>query len=177
VRRQALAEERESHLRLRRRAGAAAAAPLEAAEAALKRLSLAAGLALLGTALAYLLLGLALGVAAGWSQKTALDQAVGLAMHAGVVFARGVLPAVLATGAACLVWRRWRGSDPGAWGTLALSLVLAAVVTLLVLTSPIAGWPRLEVKGARDAVATVVLLGAAAAGAELLARRWLRRRS
>jgi len=40
--------------------------------------------------------GLVLGVAGSWSRKVALDQAVGLAVHAGVVFARGVLPAVLA---------------------------------------------------------------------------------
>jgi len=118
-----------------------------------------------------------LGVAGSWSRKVALDQAVGLAVHAGVVFARGVLPAVLATGAACLLWRRWRGSDPGAWATLALSLVLAALVTWLVLTSVIGDWPRLEMRRAADAVATVALLGGAAAAAELLARRWMRRRA
>jgi hypothetical protein len=170
-------QEGEGRLRPRRRAGARVAAPGDAAaEAALIRLLLAALLALLGTALGYLLLGVVLGVAAGWSRDVAIDQAIGLAVHAGVVFVRGVLPAVLATGAACLLWRHWRGSDPGAWSTLALALALAALVTLGVLTSPIGDWPRLEVKRAADAAATVGLLGAAGAGAELLARRLLRRR-
>jgi len=117
-----------------------------------------------------------LAVAGGWSRKVALDQAIGLALHAGVVFVRGVLPAVLATGIACLAWRRSRGSDPSAPVTLALTLPLAGVVTLLVLASPLVGGPRLEVKRAIDWVATVLLLGAASAAAELLARRLLRKR-
>jgi hypothetical protein len=136
---------------------------------------LAAALALLGTALAYLVIGVVLGVAASWSQKTALDQAVGLAGHAAVVFVRGVLPAVVATGLACIAWRRWRGSDPGVLATLASALPLAVLVTVLLLTSPTPGWPYLSVKGAADAIATVSLLGAAGAAADLLARRWLRR--
>jgi hypothetical protein len=136
---------------------------------------LAAVLALFGTALSYLVLGAVLGVAGGWSHDVVLDQAIGLGLHAGVVFVRGVLPAVLATGMACLLWRHWRGSDPGPWATLGLSLVLATGVALLLLTSSIGDWPRLHVKRAADAIATVLLLGAAAAGAELLARRWLRR--
>jgi len=146
-----------------------------AAEAALTRLLLAVLLALLGTGLGYLLLGVVLGVVAGWSRAVALDQALGLALHAAVVFVRGALPAVLATGAACWFWRHRRGSDPGVWATLALSLALAALVTALVLTSPVAGWPRLEIERTSDAVATVALLGGGAAAAELLARRRLRR--
>lgn len=146
-----------------------------AAEAALTRLLLATLVALAGTILGYLALGVVVGVSAGWSREVAIDQAIGLALHAAVVFVRGVLPAVLALGSACWLWRHRRGSDPGAWATLTLALALAAVVTLLILTSPIAGWPRLEVKRAPDALATVALLGAAAAGAEGLSRRWLRR--
>lgn len=118
-----------------------------------------------------------LGVSAGWTREAALDQAVGLGLHAGVVFVRGVLPAVLATGAACLIWRRTRGADPGAWATLGVSLPLAALVTVLVLTSAIRNWPRLELRSAADGITTVLLLGAAAAGADLLARRWLARRA
>lgn len=131
--------------------------------------------ALVGTALAYLLLGLVLAVAGGWSRKVALDQAIGLALHAGVVFVRGVLPAVLATGIACLAWRRSRGSDPGAPATLALALPLAVLVTLVLLASPLVGGPRLEVNRAIDWVGTVLLLGAAGAAADLLARHLLRR--
>lgn len=114
-------------------------------------------------------------MASGWSRKVALDQAYGLALHAAVVFVRGVLPTVLATGAACLGWRRRRRSDPGAPITVAIALVLAGLVTWLVLTSPIADWPRLELEGAADAAATVALLAGAAAGADLLARRRLAR--
>jgi hypothetical protein len=136
---------------------------------------LAAVLALFGTALSYLVLGAVLGVAAAWSRDVVLDQAFGLGLHAGVVFLRGGLPAVLAAGSACLLWRHWRGSDPGAGATLGLSLVLASGVTLLLLTSSIGDWPRLHVKRAADAVATVLLLGAVAGGSDLLARRWLRR--
>ncbi len=142
-------------------------------ETALTRLLLAVLLALLGTGLGYLSLGVVLGVAAGWSRDVAIDQALGLAIHAAVVFVRGVLPAVLATRATCWLWRHRSGSDPGVWGTLALSLVLAALMTALVLTSSLAGWPRLEIERAPDAVATVALLGGGAAAAELLARRWL----
>lgn len=87
-----------------------------------------------------------------------------------MVFVRGVLPAVLATGAACRLWRRWRGAEPGAWATLALALALAALVALPILTIPLGG-AHLAVKGATDAAATVVLLGAAAAAAVLLARK------
>jgi hypothetical protein len=125
----------------------------------------------LGTALAYLLLGVTLGLAGGWSRAVARDQAIGLAAHAGVVLVRGVLPAALATGAACLLWRRWRGTEPGAWATLALALVLAALVALPVLTVPLGGWPRLEVSSLANAAATAALLAAAGAGADLLARR------
>jgi len=114
-------------------------------------------------------------VAGSWAQKTALDQAVGLAGHAAVVFLRGVLPAVVATGAACIAWRRWRGSDPGMLATLAAALPLAVLVTMLLLTSMIADWPRLEVRRAGDWIATVSMLGVAGAAADLLARRWLRR--
>lgn len=146
-----------------------------AAEAALTRLLLTALVALTGTILGYLALGVVVGVSAGWSREVAIDQAIGLAMHAAVVFVRGVLPTALALGSACWFWRHRSGSDPGAWATLALALVLAAGVTLLILTSAIAGWPRLDVKRAPDALATVALLGAAAAGAELLSRRWRRR--
>jgi len=170
-----LAYDGEDRLRPRLRAGVAAAAPREAAEAALIRLLLAAALALLGTALAYLVLGLVLGVVGSWSQKTALDQAVGLAAHAALVFVRGVLPAVVATGAACIAWWRWRGSDPGVLATLAVALPLAGLVTILLLTSTIADWPRLEVRRAGDWIATVAMLGVAGAAADLLARRWLRR--
>lgn len=115
-----------------------------------------------------------LGVAGGWSRPVALDQAVGLAVHAAVVFARGVLPALIATGAACRLWRRRRGTEATAWGTLALAAVLSACFALPILTVPLGGWPRLEVRGTADAAATVALLAAAAAGAELLARRWPR---
>jgi hypothetical protein len=137
---------------------------------------LAVLLALVGTALSYLALGVVLGLAAGWSRPVAVDQAYGLALHAGVVFVRGVLPTVAATSAACLLWRRWRGSDPGAGGTLVLALALAALVTLAVLTARIGDWPRLEVKRAPDAAVTIALLAGAGAGADLLARRLLRRR-
>jgi hypothetical protein len=172
---QALGREGEERLRPRLRADARAATPGEAAEAALIRLLLAALLALLGTALAYLLLGVVLGVAGGWSRQTALDQAIGLGIHAAVVFVRGVLPAVLATATACWVWRRWRGAEPGGAALLALALLLATLVTGLLLTPEIAGWPRLQVKRAVDGVATVLLLAAASAAAERLARRLVRR--
>lgn len=124
-----------------------------------------------GTALAYLVLGTALAVAGGWSRQTALDQAAALAAHAAVVFVRGVLPAVLATGAACAAWRSWRGTEPARLVTLAGALALALPVTWLLLTSELAGWPRLRLEGAANTAATVALLGAAGAGAELLARR------
>ena len=95
---------------------------------------------------------------------------MGLAVHAGVVFVRGVLPVVLATTSACLLWRRRRGSEMAPSLTLALSLVVAALATRLILTPSIAGWPRLEIARALDAVATVALLGAAATASELLVR-------
>jgi hypothetical protein len=131
--------------------------------------------ALLATAAAYLLLGLVMAGAAGWSREVALDQAVGLAVHAGVVFARGVLPALLVVEAACALWRRSRGAELGAPATIAVALVLAAPLAFLALTAPLADWPRLAVKGVPDAAATILLLGGVAAGADLLARRAARR--
>jgi len=107
----------------------------------------------------------------------ALDQAIGLAAHAGVVLVRGVLPLVLATVAACVLWRRTHGADPGVGGTLALALPLAALIARLVLTTPVGGRAHIVPGGALDRFATVVLLAGVAAGADLLARRLLRRRS
>lgn len=112
-----------------------------------------------------------MGVAGGWSRQMALDQAAALAAHAAVVFVRGVLPAVLATGVACAAWRRWRGADPGRLVTVAGALALAALVTWLLLTSALGDWPRLRLEGAANTLATIALLGAAGAAAELLARR------
>jgi hypothetical protein len=139
------------------------------------RVLLASLLALLGTALAYGLLGLVLGLMGGWSMQVALDQLTGLALHAAVVFARGLLPAVLATGGACAVWARLRGAEPSPLWTLALALPLGALVTLGLLTTRIGDWPRLQVGGALDAVVTVLLLTAASAAVLLLAARILRR--
>lgn len=133
-------------------------------------------LAFAATALGYVVLGVVLGVSARWPRDVAIDQAIGLALHAAVVFVRGILPAVLATASACWLWRHTRGSDPGVLTTLALAVVLAALVTMLLLTSSIADWPRLEVKAAPDAVATVALLAAAATASDLLARRLHRTR-
>jgi hypothetical protein len=138
------------------------------------RVLLASALALLGTALAYGLLALVLGVLGGWSAQVALDQVVGLGFHAAVVFVRGVLPAVLVTAGACAIWARWRGVEPSALWTLALALPVAALVTLAVLTSHVGDWPRLQVGGALDAALTVLLLTAASAAALLLAGRILR---
>jgi hypothetical protein len=127
--------------------------------------------------LGYASLGGLLALIQGWSRDVALDQAVGLAAHAGVVLARGVLPLVLAPVAACVLWRRARGADPGVGGTLALALPLAAVIARLVLTTPVGGRAHLVPGGAVDWFATVVLLAAVAAGADLFARRLLRPRS
>jgi hypothetical protein len=139
------------------------------------RVLLASVLALLGTALAYGLLGLLLGLIGGWSRQVALDQLTGLGLHAAVVFARGVLPAVLATGGAFAVWARLRGAEPSPLWTFALALPLGALVTLGLLTTRIGDWPRLQVAGVLDAALTVLLLTAASAAALLLAARILRR--
>ena len=125
--------------------------------------------------LGYLLLWAVLVAAAGWSLEVARDQAIGLGVHAGVVFVRGVLPAVLATGIACIAWRRSRGAEPGVPVTFALAVLVALVVTLLLLASPVVPGPLLAVERATDGVATVLLLGAAGAAADLLARRLLRK--
>ncbi len=71
--------------------------------AALTRLLLAAVLWLFGKALGYGSLGVVLGVAAAWSREVAIDQALGLPLHAGVGFVRGVLPAALAAGSVCIL--------------------------------------------------------------------------
>jgi hypothetical protein len=138
------------------------------------RVLLASALALLGTALVYGLLGLVLGLVGGWSAQVALDQLIGLGLHAAVVFVRGVLPAVLLTAGACAIWARWRGAEPSPFWTLALALPVSALVTLAVLTTPIGDWPRLQVGGALDAALTVLLLTAASAAALFLAGRILR---
>ena len=138
---------------------------------------LAALLALLATLLGYASLGGLLALVQGWSRDVALDQAVGLAAHAGVVLVRGVLPLVLVTVAACVLWRRTHGADPGVGGTLALALPLAVLIARLVLTTPVGGRAHIVPGGAMDWFATVVLLAAVAAGADLFARRLLRPRS
>ena len=139
------------------------------------RALLALALALLGTALAYGLLALALGLVGGWSAQVALDQLIGLGLHAAVVFVRGVLPAVLVTAGACAIWARLRGTETSPLWTLALALPVAALVTLGILTTRIGDWPHLQVGGVLDAALTVLLLTAASAAALLLAKRILRR--
>jgi hypothetical protein len=138
------------------------------------RVLLASVLALLGTALAYGLLALVLALVGGWSAQVALDQVIGLGLHAAVVFVRGLLPAVLVTAGACAIWARLRGTEPSPLWTLALALPVAALVTLAVLTTRVGDWPRLQVGGALDAALTMLLLTAASAAALLLAKRILR---
>lgn len=103
----------------------------------------------------------------------ALDQATGLALHAAVVFARGVLPAVLLTSALCALARRLR-LGPSLTGTLLLALLAACIVVPAVLTLPVGTWPRLQVRGAADVAATVALLAAGSAAAVRVAARLLR---
>ena len=137
----------------------------------MKRALLASGLALLGTALAYGALGMAAGLAGGWTWEIGPSQALGLALHAAVVFLRGLLPAVLLTSLAGALLAQRAGRPLGWRATLAIAGVVAAVVFSGLLTLPLGDWPRLQVTRAVDAVASVVALALASAAAVGLARR------
>jgi hypothetical protein len=135
-----------------------------------KRAILASGLALAGTAAAYGALGALAALAGGWTREVAPGQAVGLALHAAVVFVRGVLPTVLLTSLACARAAR-RGRDPGPLAILGIAGLAAAFVFPTLLTLPIGDWPRLQVTRLADGAASIAALALAGAAAVGLARR------
>lgn len=142
----------------------------------MRRALLALLIAVGATLLGYALLAAVGAVAGGWSAETLRDQAIGLAFHAGVSLARGVVPTVLATAAAVTIVGGVRGSAPGALAVAGLALGVAAAVTATALTMPLGGFPRLEIHGALNASATVAVLAAVAAASLLGAGRALRAR-
>lgn len=137
----------------------------------MKRWLLACGLAALGLAAAYTLLGAIAAIMGSWSGETAIDQAAGLAIHAAIVFVRGLLPSVLTTLALRGLAERRLGRPPG-WaltGTLATLAAAAAVPVFLI--SQLGSWPHLQIGSAVDAAATVALLALGSAAAVLWATR------
>lgn len=113
--------------------------------------------------------------AGGWSLTTVEDQAWGLAVHGGVVLARGMLPTILLLLALQGAALRWFGLQYGAGLTSSSAIAASAVAVSLFLTRKLGSWPHLEIDGVVNCIATILLIGAGSAGAVLLAQRLLPR--
>lgn len=115
-------------------------------------------------------------LAGGWSLDTLADQALGLSVHAAVVFVRGLGPVAVLTALGAWGLGRRRGASPGLPAVAGIATAASLVVVPGLLARPLGDWPHLQIPGPAEWVTTVALLAAASTAAWHLAGRRARRR-